>query len=45
MEVNAEETKYLPMSRHQIVAQNHNVKIANKFLENIAKFRNKLRAD
>jgi hypothetical protein len=33
MEVNAEQTNYTLMSRHQNEGQNHNIKIANRLLE------------
>jgi len=39
LEVNAEKTKYLIMSRHLNSGQNQNIRIVNKSLENVAKFR------
>jgi hypothetical protein len=37
LEVNTEKTKYMVVSRHhQIVEQNHDLLIANKFSENVA---------
>jgi hypothetical protein len=39
LEVNAEKTKYMLMSRHQNAGQNHNIKMANRCSENVAKFR------
>jgi hypothetical protein len=38
-EINAEKTKYMFMSHHQTTGQNHYIKVANKFSENIAKFK------
>jgi hypothetical protein len=38
LEVNAEKTKYLLLSHHQNVGQNHNIKIGDRFFENVAKF-------
>jgi hypothetical protein len=37
--VNTEKTKYMLISRHQNAGQNHNIKIANRSFENVAKFR------
>jgi hypothetical protein len=34
---NTEKTKYMIVSRHQIVAQNHSLLISNKSFENVAK--------
>jgi len=31
--------KYMFMSRHQNTGQNHNLLLANKFFENVAKFK------
>jgi len=39
IEVNVETHKYMVMSRHQNVGQNHNLRIANKFFENVAEFK------
>jgi hypothetical protein len=39
LEINAENTKYVIMSRHQKLGQNHNIRIANKSLENVVKFK------
>jgi hypothetical protein len=39
LEVNTEKTKYMVMSRHQKVGQNHNLMIANKSFENVIKFK------
>jgi hypothetical protein len=39
LEVNAEKTKYMLLSHHQNAGQNHNVKVANRFFENVAQFR------
>jgi hypothetical protein len=39
LEVNTEKTKYMLLSRHQIAGQGHDIKIANKCFENVAKFR------
>jgi hypothetical protein len=36
LEVNTEETKYMLLSRHQNVGQNHDIKIANRCFENVA---------
>jgi hypothetical protein len=38
-EVNVEKTKYMLMSHHQKAGQNHNIKIGNRFFENVAKFK------
>jgi hypothetical protein len=38
LEVNAEITKYLLLSCHHNGGQNHNIKIANRSFENVAKF-------
>jgi ribosomal protein S2 len=39
LEVNTEKTKYMLLSRHQNAGQCHDIKIANKCFENVAKFR------
>jgi hypothetical protein len=39
LEVNAEKTKYMLMSRHQNAGQNHNIMIANRSFQNVAKFK------
>jgi hypothetical protein len=39
LEINAEETKYMLMSRHQHAGQNHDLKRANRFFENVAQFK------
>jgi hypothetical protein len=39
LEVNAEETKYILLSRHQNAGQNYDIKIANRCFENVAQFR------
>jgi hypothetical protein len=39
VEVNAEKTKYVLLSRHQNARKNHVIKIANKSFENVAQFR------
>jgi hypothetical protein len=36
LEVNTEKTKYMLLSRHQNVGQNHDIKIANRSLETVA---------
>jgi len=38
LEVNTEKTKYMVVSRHQNVGQNHNLLIANRYFKNVAKF-------
>jgi hypothetical protein len=40
LEVNAEKTKYILLSRHKNVVQNHDIKIANSFFENVAQLKN-----
>jgi hypothetical protein len=37
--VNPEKAKYVLMSRNQKVGQNHNIKIANRSFEDVAKFK------
>jgi hypothetical protein len=39
LEVNTEKTKYMLLSRHQNAWQNHDIKIANRCFQNVAKFR------
>jgi hypothetical protein len=39
LEVNAENTKYMLLSRHQNAGQNHDIKIANRSFENVAQFK------
>jgi hypothetical protein len=39
LEVTAEKTKYLSMSRHQNAGRNHDMKISNRSLENVAQFK------
>jgi hypothetical protein len=39
LEVYTEETKYMVVSRHQNVVQNHNLLIANRSFKNVAEFR------
>jgi ribosomal protein S2 len=39
LEVNAEKTKYMLLSRHQNAGQNYNIKISNRSFENVAQFR------
>jgi hypothetical protein len=39
LEVNAEKTKYMLLSHHQNVRQNHDIKIGNRGFENVAQFR------
>jgi len=39
IEVNTEISKYMVVSRHQNAGQNHNLLIANKLFENVAKFK------
>jgi hypothetical protein len=40
LEINAEKTKYMIMSRHLNSGQNQNIRIANESFENVAKFKN-----
>jgi hypothetical protein len=37
LEVNSEKTKYMLLSRHQNGRQNHDIKIGNRWFENVAK--------
>jgi hypothetical protein len=39
LDVNAEKTKHMLMSRHQNSWQNNNIKIANRHFENLAKLK------
>jgi hypothetical protein len=39
LEINAEKTKYMIMSRHQNSGQNQNTMIANESFENVEKFK------
>jgi hypothetical protein len=39
LEVNGERSKYALLVRHQNAGQNHDTKIANRFLENAMKFK------
>jgi hypothetical protein len=39
LEVSAEQTKYMLMFHHQNEGKNHNINMANKFLENVVKFK------
>jgi hypothetical protein len=39
LEINAEKTKYMIMSRHSNSGQSHNIRIANESFENVAKFK------
>jgi hypothetical protein len=39
LEINAEKTKYVIMSRHPYSRQNQNIRIANEPFENVAKFK------
>jgi hypothetical protein len=39
LEINAEKTKYMVMSRHQNSGKNQNVRIANELFENVEKFK------
>jgi hypothetical protein len=38
LEVNPEKTEYVLMSRYQEIGQKHNIKIANRSFEDVAKF-------
>jgi hypothetical protein len=40
LEINAEKTKYMIMSRHQNSGQNQTIRIANESFEKVAKFKN-----
>jgi hypothetical protein len=39
LEINAEKTKYMIMSRHQNSGQNQNIRIASESFENVEKFK------
>jgi hypothetical protein len=39
IEINAEKTKYMIMSRHPNSGQNQNIRISNESFENVAKFK------
>jgi hypothetical protein len=39
LEINAEKTKYMIISRHQNSEQNQNTRIANESFENVKKFK------
>jgi hypothetical protein len=39
LEINAEKTKYMIMSRHPNSGQNQNIRIANELFENVSKFK------
>jgi hypothetical protein len=39
LEVNAEKTKYMLLSRHQDEKRNRDIKIANRYFENVAQLR------
>jgi hypothetical protein len=39
LEVNAEKSKYVFLSSHQNAGQNHNIKIASRFFENMTQFK------
>jgi sorting nexin-29 len=39
LEINVEKTKYMLLSRHQIVGQNLDIKIANRSFENVSQFK------
>jgi hypothetical protein len=39
LEINAEKTKYMIISRHQNSGQNQNIRIANESFEKVAKFK------
>jgi hypothetical protein len=39
LEVNTKKTEYIFMSRYQTTGQNHYIKVVNKSLENVAKFK------
>jgi hypothetical protein len=39
LEINAEKSKYMLLSRHQNVGQNQDIKIANRSFENVSQFK------
>jgi hypothetical protein len=39
LEVNTAKTEHMFMSRHQNAGQNHNIKISDRFFENVAQFK------
>jgi hypothetical protein len=39
LEVNAEKTKYMLLSRHENAGQNHNINIGDRSFENVAQFK------
>jgi hypothetical protein len=39
LEINAEKTKYMLLSRYQNVGQNRDIKIANRSFENVPQFK------
>jgi hypothetical protein len=39
LEINVEKTKYMLLSRHQIVGRNRDIKIANRSFENVSPFK------
>jgi hypothetical protein len=39
LEINAEKTKYMIMSRHSNSGQNQNIRIANESFKNVAEFK------
>jgi hypothetical protein len=39
LEVNTEKTKYMLLSRHQNTGQSRDIKIGNRYFENVAQFR------
>jgi hypothetical protein len=39
LEINAEKTKYMIMSRHPNSGKNQNIRIVNEWFENVAKFK------
>jgi hypothetical protein len=39
LEINVEKTKYMLLSRHQDVGQNRDIKIANRWFENVSQLK------